>query len=57
MKNKLITKTLEKPMCEARWGDSSCGKEAVKLLPVNGQMFQLCADCYKITKKQNALTY
>lgn len=48
---------LEKPKCEARWGDSPCGKDAEKLLPVNGLMFQLCKGCYKVTKRQNSLTY
>lgn len=38
--------------CEAKYGDSRCGKVAVASVISQGELFTLCKDCLKIARKQ-----
>lgn len=41
--------------CEAKYGDKKCDKDAKYVVVANGSIFNLCADCAKLVRRQNKL--
>ncbi len=48
---------VEKPNCEAKYGDKPCEEKATRILGNYGEMYQLCSRHYKRINKHLNLIY